>query len=592
MELDAMSLVGNLEDLGLGDILQIVSLSRKSGILILNSREREGEVVFLHGQVIRATSSQIQENLGDLLLRKGLVSLEILKKALFIQRNSDRSPRLGTILAEKFELPQAKIEAAVKEQIEKIVFSFFDWTVGGFSFEVGEPEEVATTSFSPLQFMLDQGLNPQWLAMEGSRLLDEMRHRGESFAETRGEPVADFEPLPNNPLPVQPPARAAVANGETDLRATEPDPTPAEIQPAETAPAPPESSGPLLLVADDDQQTGQMLCAQLREQGLAVSAYTSGRGFLHAVARVVAAGQQPLLVIDLIMPRLDGSGILGGLELLAQVRRRFPSLTVMMMTDHPNAEAAERARRLGVEEVLVKPRHGELQGERGRHLLTLLSDAVTVLAGLAARPVATEVGSKVNFGAELMREIGVETPAERLEEKPATPGLHLLRGMLQELHNPTLGGGIILLVLRFASEVMNRAVVFSVKDDQVVGLGQFGLELSGESADARVRKIAIPLNEESVFRRVVTELLPMRIHPDSSPWDTYLQEQLGGVRPEEVFLGPILSEGKVVAVLYGDNYPAPEPIDDTESLEIFLSQAGLAMEKALLERRLRSREEQ
>jgi hypothetical protein len=31
-------------------------------------------------------------------------------------------------------------------------------------------------------------------------------------------------------------------------------------------------------------------------------------------------------------------------------------------------------------------------------------------------------------------------------------------------------------------------------------------------------------------------------------------------------------------------------IGDTESLEIFLSQAGLAMEKALLERRLRSKE--
>jgi CheY-like chemotaxis protein len=587
-----MSLVGNLEDLGLGDILQIVSLSRKSGVLVLNSREREGEIVFLHGQVIRATSSQIRENLGDLLLRKGLVSLENLKKALFIQRNSDRSPRLGTILAEKFDLPQAKIEAAVKEQIEKIVFSFFDWTAGGFSFEVGEPEEVATTSFSPLQFMLDQGLNPQWLAMEGSRILDEMRHRGESFVDTCGEPAADFESLPGIPLPVQPPARAAAANGEAEPRAMEPVPTPAETEPAEPAPAPVESAAPPLLVADDDQQTGQVLCGRLREQGLAASAYTSGRGFLQAVARVVAAGQQPLLIIDLIMPRLDGSGILGGLELLAQVRRRFPYLAVMMMTDHPNAEAAERARRLGIEEVLVKPRHGELQGERGRHLLTLLGDAVAARAGLGARPAATDAGSKVNFGAELLREIGVEAPVERLEENSATPGLHLLRGMLQELHNPTLGGGIILLVLRFASEVMNRAVVFSVKDDQVVGLGQFGLEISGESADARVRKIAIPLRDESVFRRVAAEMMPLRIRPGNSSWDAYLQKQLGGGRPEEVFLGPILSEGKVVAVLYGDNHPAPEPIGDTESLEIFLSQAGLAMEKALLERRLRSREEQ
>jgi len=49
----------------------------------------------------------------------------------------------------------------------------------------------------------------------------------------------------------------------------------------------------------------------------------------------------------------------------------------------------------------------------------------------------------------------------------------------------------------------------------------------------------------------------------------------------------------VVAVLYGDNLPDTKPIGDTDSLEIFLSQAGLAMEKALLQRRLKekSREE-
>ena len=66
-----MSLVGNLEDLGLGEILQIVSLSRKSGILALHSKGREGRVVFRQGQVIRATSTTYQESLGDVLARCG-----------------------------------------------------------------------------------------------------------------------------------------------------------------------------------------------------------------------------------------------------------------------------------------------------------------------------------------------------------------------------------------------------------------------------------------------------------------------------------------------------------------------------------------
>ena len=66
-----MSLVGNLEDLGLGEILQIVSLSRKSGVLSLDSSGRTGKVTFLNGQVIRATTSASRVNLGDLLVRFG-----------------------------------------------------------------------------------------------------------------------------------------------------------------------------------------------------------------------------------------------------------------------------------------------------------------------------------------------------------------------------------------------------------------------------------------------------------------------------------------------------------------------------------------
>ena len=51
----------------------------------------------------------------------------------------------------------------------------------------------------------------------------------------------------------------------------------------------------------------------------------------------------------------------------------------------------------------------------------------------------------------------------------------------------------------------------------------------------------------------------------------------------------IAAGGKVVAVLYGDNYPDNRPLGDTDALEIFLSQAGLAMERVLLQRRLQEK---
>ncbi len=399
-----MSLVGNLEDLGLGEILQIVSLSRKSGVLELNSRDRSGKVVFRAGQVIRATATTFPENIGDLLLRANLIDFATLKNAVQIQQGPrGGGRRIGDIVVDEFDVARDEIDRLVREHTERIVYSFFAWNEGGFSFELGEPEELAATILNPLHFMLDSGLNPQWLAMEGSRLYDEKLHRGDN-TEERGESLVNLDDL--------------LAEKEASVTAGD---------------------------AKDDQL--------------------------------------------------------------------------------------------------------------------------------------------FNIGVELYRELG-EDSGLTLRQTRQSPGLHLLRSMLEELNNPSLGGGIILLILRFASELMNRAVIFLVKDEQIVGLGQFGIELAGKPSDAVVRNTRIPRSESSLFSNMLVEMKPSKVLPKDCPWNNYLFTQLGGSQPQEVFLGPLVSEGRIVAILYGDNLPEQKPIGDTEALEVFLSEAGLAMEKALQERRL------
>lgn len=566
-----MSLVGNLEDLGLGDILQIVSLSRKSGVLSLSSRHREGKIVFSNGQVIRAVSSVYRENLGHLLLRKALVDIATLKKALLQQRNSSNPPRLGTILAEQFDVPGDAIEEAVKEQIEKIVYSFFGWTEGTFSFGLSEPEEIAATHFDPLQFMLDQGLNPQWLAMEGSRILDEKRHRGEELVEEPVEPTIDLDSLlegvvDDEPIPV---------------------PDSAEIEPELEPVLDIAESGRRILVVDDDRLTCQGLFKALGDLGHQVESYDTGGDFLDRVEQLWAEGERPALLIDLIMPRIDGSGILGGLELLEVVGRKYPELDVQILTDHPNQDAEKKVRELGFPEVLAKPKKDALRNGEGEAALAGLARDISGRFG--AKGTGNKGSGLHHFGRELLAEMG-EAADDQNQKGPESPGLHLLKGMLQELNNPSLGGGIILLVLRFASELMNRAVIFLVKENDIVGLGQFGIDQGARQVDARIRKMRIPRRTDSVLDRAIEEHAPLRARLGTGEWDRYLCAQLGGGEPQEVFLGPILSEGHVVALIYGDNLPEQKPVGDTESLEIFLSQAGLAMEKALLESRLGSRD--
>lgn len=391
-----MSLVGSLEDLGLGEILQIISLSSKSGTLRLASRGREGTIVFRLGQVVQATCSTLQENIGEVLIRKGKLDLATLRAALAQQEREGFRERLGEILVRSFGFSAAAIEEVAREQVERIVYTLFAWAEGTFEFVLQDSvATVGTIRMDPLQFMLDQGLNPRILMVE-------------------------------------------------------------------------------------------------RERG-----------------------------------RRNG------------VSRRSAKL---LPEPAPRRVAAE---------------------------------------------AAVSTMGHVNIGEELRLEMGEELARPGEEGAGQADRMTLLRGMLEELHNPELGCGITLLVLRFAAEFMGRAVIFRVLRDEIVGLGQFGLDDRGGAADERVRSLRIPRGEPSLFTGIMEAKHPAVVRPEPNDWNHYLFACIGTDLPHEVFLGPIVSGGEVIAVLYGDNQAERRPIAGTEALEIFLSQAGLAMEKSLLESKLR-----
>jgi CheY-like chemotaxis protein len=561
-----MNLVGNLEDLGLGEIMQIVSLSRKSGILTLNGRRGEGEIVFRQGEVVRATSPDFNESLADLLLRKGAIDLPTMSGALSIQEREGFKERLGTILVNRFHLPAETVEDVIREQVETVVCSFFAWTMGTFDFELHEHAElVDTVETEQMQFMLDRGINAQYLAIEGSRRLDEKQQRG-----------ADGDSVESPASETTPPARGPAAIPINPSEA---------VYPSEEASSEPEKRHVIVLV-DDHAATRDALSASLEECGYEVYPFAGGADSpLMMLASLYREGLCPTLLIDLIMPKMDGTGIMGGVELLELIRSNFTDIPVLAMADCHNEEVEREVRRMGFP-LICKPREEEIGDPGLLHIFmgALLPELIRVRLGENAR----ESREKVNLGYELRQEMG-EEPASQPPPVVQSTGISLLRGMLEELNDPDLGGGIILLVLRFASEFMNRGVIFNVKRDRIVGVGQFGIDAGSGSADSIVRNMKIPRDEDSLFTRVIEDRLSAKVKPDDGERTRYLLEKLGGEAPAEIFVGPIVSEGKVVALLYGDNLPGNRPIGDTDSLEIFLSQAGLAMEKAFLQRKLKGK---
>jgi hypothetical protein len=146
-------------------------------------------------------------------------------------------------------------------------------------------------------------------------------------------------------------------------------------------------------------------------------------------------------------------------------------------------------------------------------------------------------------------------------------------------------GEAVLSLLRFASQLLARAVVFSIQGDTASGVGEFGVSLPGGRSGAEaVRQTVLPLREPSILRAAVERrrayvgpLEPTRVN-------LALAERLGGAEVREAVAVPLLVGGEVGFVLYGDNAPSGRPLGPLDTLESSAARAARIIEKTLAAR--------
>ena len=163
-----------------------------------------------------------------------------------------------------------------------------------------------------------------------------------------------------------------------------------------------------------------------------------------------------------------------------------------------------------------------------------------------------------------------------------------LKALTQELRFPNSASEITLLILRFASDIFQRGVLFMAGKNEIIGLGQFGLEI--ERADEKIRATVLDLEKSDFLKKIVTEQMPYKGIIEKDAVTKHLMNELGGTWPDEGAFFPIVAEGKVVALLYADNISPGAAVPESEGLEIFIEHAGLALEKSLLQRKLQEME--
>jgi len=161
-----MALRGNLRDFSLPDVFQLVTFSRKTGVLrITREGGAQGSVWFRDGDVFFASSNWHKELLGERLVRSQRITPQALKRALQLRgEEPETGRRLGQILVDEGYITDKVLEAFVQEQIQDTIFDLMRWDEGDFDFEA-MPDVVDE----------DIGLvvSIENVVMEGSRRLEE-----------------------------------------------------------------------------------------------------------------------------------------------------------------------------------------------------------------------------------------------------------------------------------------------------------------------------------------------------------------------------------------------------------------------------------
>lgn len=158
-----MPIKGSLQEAGLAEVCQLLSMGQKTGCLSVTDRSRFGQIFFDRGRITFASIINRPDRLGDLLVRGGAITREQLQEAVAAQANApDR--RLGQLLLDLGHIDEETLTQHLERHIHEAVYHLFTWNRGSFYFEGGKTPGRGEVLISA---------SSESLLLEGARRVDE-----------------------------------------------------------------------------------------------------------------------------------------------------------------------------------------------------------------------------------------------------------------------------------------------------------------------------------------------------------------------------------------------------------------------------------
>ena len=423
-------------------------------------------------------------------------------------------------------------------------------------------------------FLLPDGLDAQELLLDLAVEIDNERREATSLLELafQGD-LPQESPSAALRLDEQKPPRLVVSLPPLPAPST-PRPPPASSPVVKSQDGPSTaSSAPrvrtAVVVVDDEAPVRDVLSEELAKKGYRVftaSNPAAGAGIVH---ERVAAGERVMVVVDLKMPTSTERSFFGGFELIRRVQRSHPGTPVLLMAETLSEKARMRAKELGIRRLAYKPTLSKI-------------DATLYVQDLR------------DFASTISEQLG------KLQEDHPADG-ERSGGGARTGGFPSLG------FPRFDDEEARRAG--SVDRRFQAGDGSGG-EISGARRPVRDQGRRRPRTRGFRSRSLAEGMRrdgPENFDRDRaqsgfrgggapriglSPFERpdvarrTMFEVIGRGKAKEAVLVPLLYNRATLLLLYGDNAPSGRALGDLGGLELFIAQAGMALENKLLQRKL------
>lgn len=588
-----MALTGDLEHLPLVDIIQLVHTTRKSGVFSVKGDKGESTIVFSSGYIVGANHINNSIRIGTVLVQTGAITLDDLNEAVRVAK--DHGPLLTTLI-QMGKLKQEDAQRGLKKLVEMTIVELMSWTKGTFTFD---PEAAVFSSENgPASDDLtrDVVLDAQMVLMDAIRIFDE-RERDRAS----GKEVPSFEALYADVLPEERSpgpigggsAITADVLGLADVERLEkkiPRPAsemelfdPVEIhrqkvrelladssaEDQETfvaflkrsagrkaaADGPARQAGKAVVLFSDDKLLRHSIMTLCKEDGVPVFASDSDQDLERILSQCLAAMRMPVVVFD--GPAGPGGGFPEDaiVTLRNRVKEKYPAVPLLQLAALREGDFVLRSYRDGAWAVLPRPAQEPGRATYIHDTIQFLEALASYIKGFQYRPDATDRHIK-----ELKKDIRA----------------------LREISNPSDAA---MVMLAAVADMFERAVTFIVRPAELTGERAIGVTSEKSVGPTPADRLKIPLARPSVFREVLEKGMVFYGASSDEALQGFLQD-IGKPLSPYVVLLPVLSDRKVVAVVYGDFGKKEASPVQLDILEILAYQVGIALEYAMFCRQM------